>query len=61
MNGEKHCLGMDVLDQRGNAMVRFVAPVTMLATGGCGQVCAASCFIFFITDVVTPLSIVLVF
>ena len=29
---------MDVLDQGTNAMVRFVAPVTMLATGGCGQV-----------------------
>lgn len=29
---------MDVLDQRAGAMARFMAPVTMLATGGCGQV-----------------------
>lgn len=34
----KHCLGMDVLDQGAGTMARFVAPVTMLATGGCGQV-----------------------
>lgn len=38
VNGQKHCLGMDVLDQRATLMARFVAPVTMLATGGCGQV-----------------------
>jgi L-aspartate oxidase len=38
VGGVKHCLGMDVLDQGAGAMARFVAPVTMLATGGCGQV-----------------------
>ena len=35
--GLRTCLGVDVLDQRNNAMTRFVAPVTMLATGGAGQ------------------------
>lgn len=43
VNGEKHCLGMDVLDQHAYAMSRIVAPVTMLATGGCGQVLVLSC------------------
>jgi FAD binding domain len=38
VGGVKHCLGMDVLDQGAGTMARFVAPVTMLATGGCGQV-----------------------
>ena len=33
------CLGVDVLNQKLNVMERFIAPVTMLATGGCGQVC----------------------
>ncbi len=37
-NGVPHCFGVDVLDQRANAMIRCIAPVTMLATGGGGQV-----------------------
>ena len=39
VHGVPHCFGVDVLDQRSNKMGRFVAPVTMLATGGGGQVC----------------------
>ncbi|KAK9814166.1 hypothetical protein WJX72_001545 [[Myrmecia] bisecta] len=38
VSGARHCLGADVLDQQNYAMTRFVAPVTMLATGGAGQV-----------------------
>ncbi len=38
MGGLLHCLGVDVLDQRSQVMTRFIAPVTMLATGGAGQV-----------------------
>lgn len=38
VSGVPHCLGVDVLDQKCEQMVRFVAPVTMLATGGGGQV-----------------------
>ena len=38
VSGVRHCLGADVLDQRALSMTRFVAPVTMLATGGAGQV-----------------------
>lgn len=38
--GVPHCFGVDVLDQAADSMLRFVAPVTMLATGGGGQVCA---------------------
>lgn len=38
VNGASHCLGADVLDQETNTMIRFVAPVTLLATGGGGQV-----------------------
>ena len=38
VSGVPHCLGVDVLDQKCEVMVRFVAPVTMLATGGGGQV-----------------------
>lgn len=38
VNGASHCLGADVLDQETNTMTRFVAPVTLLATGGGGQV-----------------------
>lgn len=45
--GQTVCLGADVLDRARGAMTRFVAPVTMLATGGAGQVwhpaCSASC------------------
>ena len=37
VNGERLCLGADVLDTAANAMTRFVAPVTLLATGGAGQ------------------------
>ena len=33
------CLGTDAMDLVNHQMVRFVAPVTMLATGGLGQVC----------------------
>lgn len=38
VGGLLHCLGVDVLDQRSQVMTRFIAPVTMLATGGAGQV-----------------------
>ena len=31
-------MGADVLDQQAMRMIRFMAPVTMLATGGAGQV-----------------------
>ncbi|KAI3436422.1 hypothetical protein D9Q98_005839 [Chlorella vulgaris] len=37
VEGVRYCLGADVLDQHGLSMTRFVAPVTMLATGGAGQ------------------------
>ena len=36
--GVKHCLGVDALNTAAGAMARFVAPVTLLATGGAGQV-----------------------
>ncbi|KAK9846964.1 hypothetical protein WJX84_007128 [Apatococcus fuscideae] len=36
--GAKHCLGLDVLDTHSYQMQRLVAPVTMLASGGAGQV-----------------------
>lgn len=36
--GRRQCLGADILDQRAMSMTRFIAPVTMLATGGAGQV-----------------------
>ena len=35
--GAKHCLGLDVLDSRSHSMQRLVAPVTMLASGGAGD------------------------
>ena len=35
------CLGTDALDLVNHQMVRFLAPVTMLATGGLGQVGAS--------------------
>lgn len=38
VGNKKQCLGIDVLDQAKHVMSRFVAPVTMLATGGAGQV-----------------------
>lgn len=37
VEGIRYCLGMDVLDQQDDTITRFVAPVTMLATGGAGQ------------------------
>ena len=40
VEGVKHCLGVDILDQRRKTMTRFVSPVTLLATGGAGQVTA---------------------
>jgi L-aspartate oxidase len=36
--GEHHCLGAYVFDKRGNRVWTFAAPVTLLATGGCGKV-----------------------
>jgi L-aspartate oxidase len=36
--GENRCLGAHVLDKPGNRVVTFTAPVTLLATGGCGKV-----------------------
>lgn len=38
IKGTKACLGVDALDENAMRMTRFVAPVTMLATGGAGQV-----------------------
>ncbi|KAL4441044.1 hypothetical protein ABPG77_010475 [Micractinium sp. CCAP 211/92] len=38
VQGVRYCVGADVLDQQEMRMTRFVAPVTMLATGGAGQV-----------------------
>jgi len=36
--GENRCLGAYVFDKKGNQVVTFAAPVTLLATGGCGKV-----------------------
>ncbi|MFO1487299.1 MAG: L-aspartate oxidase [Verrucomicrobiota bacterium] len=36
--GENRCLGVYVLDKSAAQVVTFVAPVTLLATGGCGKV-----------------------
>src|SRR5580692_6635049 len=36
--GENHCLGAYVFDKKGNRVQTFSAPVTLLATGGCGKV-----------------------
>src|SRR6059036_1511887 len=36
--GENRCLGAYVFDKNGNCVVTFAAPVTLLATGGCGKV-----------------------
>ncbi len=36
--GENHCLGVYVLDRTKGEVRTFVAPVTLLATGGCGKV-----------------------
>lgn len=36
--GVRYALGADALDTRSGAVTRFVAPVTMLASGGAGQV-----------------------
>jgi L-aspartate oxidase len=36
--GENRCLGAYVLDKKGNRVETFAAPVTLLATGGCGKV-----------------------
>jgi L-aspartate oxidase len=36
--GENHCLGAYVFDKKGNRVWTFTAPVTVLATGGCGKV-----------------------
>jgi len=33
-----HCLGAYVFDKKGNRVWAFTAPVTLLATGGCGKV-----------------------
>ena len=36
--GANRCLGVYVLDKRGGQVETFAAPVTLLATGGCGKV-----------------------
>src|SRR5476649_1703164 len=36
--GENHCLGAYVFDKKSNRVETFSAPVTLLATGGCGKV-----------------------
>jgi L-aspartate oxidase len=36
--GENRCLGAYVFDKKGNQVHTFAAPVTLLATGGCGKV-----------------------
>ena len=40
VHGTPLCLGVDVLNTAATAMTRFLAPVTLLATGGAGQVFA---------------------
>ncbi len=35
---KNHCLGAYVFDKKGNCVETFSAPVTLLATGGCGKV-----------------------
>lgn len=38
VDGQRYALGVDVMDQRaGGVMTRFLSPVTMLASGGAGQ------------------------
>ncbi len=37
-SGEQRCLGAYVLDKSSGRVITFVAPVTLLATGGCGKV-----------------------
>jgi len=37
-SGANRCLGVYVLDKRSGRVETFVAPVTLLATGGCGKV-----------------------
>lgn len=49
--GVKHCLGVDALNTAANAMTRFVAPVTLLATGGAGQVLSWACCLVSFTAV----------
>ena len=49
--GVKHCLGVDALNTAANAMTRFVAPVTLLATGGAGQVLSWACCLVLFTAV----------
>src|ERR1700759_4792209 len=36
--GDNHCLGVYVLSKNSGHVTTFVAPVTLLATGGCGKV-----------------------
>ncbi|HUC85067.1 MAG TPA: L-aspartate oxidase [Candidatus Acidoferrales bacterium] len=36
--GENRCLGAYIFDKKGNRVWAFAAPVTLLATGGCGKV-----------------------
>lgn len=36
VEGQRHCLGLDVLDIKATGMQRIVAPVTLLASGGAG-------------------------
>ncbi|HWD94214.1 MAG TPA: L-aspartate oxidase [Verrucomicrobiae bacterium] len=36
--GDNRCLGVHVLDKNSGRVLTFVAPVTLLATGGCGKV-----------------------
>lgn len=38
LSGEDRCLGVYVLDRRAGTVKSFQAPVTVLATGGCGKV-----------------------
>src|SRR3954469_6060018 len=36
--GDNRCLGVYVLDKNAGRVITFIAPVTLLATGGCGKV-----------------------
>jgi L-aspartate oxidase len=36
--GQNSCLGVYVLDKNAGRVITFIAPVTLLATGGCGKV-----------------------
>ena len=40
--GTNRCLGAYVFDKKSNRVETFAAPITLLATGGCGKVLRAT-------------------